>query len=160
MAIPKPLRHVKSASGHALEYDLISAGTVYDGALCVKANGAIAECGSDPSEVSYFTQNANTASVPGSSAGLILAGKIRSTDTFEINAYHTTAANATVPDSALDALADYGVIKATVSGVVAWFLDLEETTTDVVRLIARLDSATEQYPRCQVQFVQAPLTFE
>lgn len=159
MAI-QPLKLVKTMSGSEPEYDaLVGASSIIPGDLIVKTNNTALVVSADPTNVSHFSQLAGTSTVPGTTAGTLLLGRIRPTDTFEMNAYASVAANSSVPASALDGKADYGVTFQTVSSVAAWFVDLDETAIPVVRIVANNDSATTQYPRLQVQFLQTVVSF-
>lgn len=155
----QPLRFDKSASGNSPEFEGCTvSGTLKEGDLLLKTNGAAAKPASNsPAVITYLTVDAGVT-MPGipNIAQLI---KIRPQDTFEISAHHSTAASAVVADSALDGQADYGLVEVTVSGVAAWALDLQDTSTKRVRLLERISSATDLYPRCRVQFLDSYLTY-
>ncbi len=155
----QPLRFDKSASGNSAEFDACSvSGTLKEGDLLLKTNGIAAKPASNsPAVITYLTVDAGVT-MPGISniAGLV---KIKPADLFEITAHHSTAASAVVPDSALDGQADYGLVEATVSGVAAWCLDLQDTSNKRVRIIDRISTATDVYPRLRVQFLDPYLTY-
>jgi hypothetical protein len=155
----QPLRLDKCAAGNSPEFvQLTTSGTLVAGDLLIKANGAASICSDEPQQISYLTVCADTDIIPGSNTGVINVLAVKPHDTFEISAVHSTAASAVVADSAVDAKAEYGVKKATVSGVIAWGLDLQDTTNTSVRLIERVDSATDLYPRVRVQFLSTVCT--
>lgn len=154
----QPLRHFKSASGGAAEMDSLSvSGTIINGDVCDKANGVVAVCSNEPTTVSYVAVSAGTDTVPG--ATTVPFVKINPADTFICSAHHSTAASAVVPDSVLDQAPTYGLIKQTVSSVVAWCVDLSDTTNTCVKIVDRQSSATDVYPRVMVQFIGSKTLF-
>jgi len=156
----RQLRLFKTAAG-SQECDkiaLATGATMIPGDILLKTDNKVDIAGADPSVISYYSQGTSTDVVPGETK--LVVTRIHSSDQFAINAYHTTAANATVPDTALDGQANYGIARQTVSGVTAWVLDLEDTSATRVRLLERLDPAADLYPRCVVQFLPANLTFD
>ena len=155
---PKPLRLIKTASGQAPEFDLITVvSTVPTGDLCVKANGAADSCGSDPAQISYLATCEGDDLVPGQTRGMLQ--RIRASDTYRANIYSATPSLAVLADSALDAQTSYGVVWATVSGVAAWFVDVDDAVFIKARVVARTDSATDTYPEVYIQFLQSVLTY-
>jgi hypothetical protein len=157
MAI-KQVRLVKNKNGSEPEYESISAAsTVIDGDLLVKTNNAAVVCASAAAVVSYFSQAAGTSTVPGTSN--MLLGKIQPGDTFEINYFHPNASLATIGTNDLDGQVDYGITFTTVSTVAAWFVDGNNTSQKVFRIIENIDGVTVSYPRCRVQALPAACTF-
>ena len=157
----EPIRLVKTYSGQAAEYEKIAPSaslTFIAGDLALKTNNAFSVCGADPTIISYLTQCTSSDAVPGDTSFNLLM--IKPEDTFEVSAFHSTPASAVVADSALDGQSYFGLIKSTVSGVTAWCLDLEETTTDSVQLLGRSanSSGTDVYPRVFVKFIPSILT--
>lgn len=147
-------------NGGSAEYEQLgisSGASPIAGDLCFKVNNTFDVCSTDPAQITYLIHVASGGLIPGDTRYQLL--KIKPTEVYRMNAYHSTASLAVLADSALDAQSNYGVIKATVSGVTAWTMDLEETVAVRVRLIERLDSATDLYPRCRVQFLSSILTF-
>lgn len=155
----QPLRYDKSRSGNSDEFELISvSGNIANGLLTVRTNGLDAVCASNsPAVITHLAVCLQSETVPG--ATQLSAIKVRPGDTYEITAHHSTAASAVVPDSALDGQSDYGIIWNTVSGQNAFMLDLQDTSNKRVRLLERISTATDVYPRCRVQFLAANLTF-
>jgi hypothetical protein len=130
--------------------------TFASGDLLVKTNNAVTVCGADPTIVSYVSQNTSSDAVPGETR-FVLAS-VQPEDTFEISAYSATPASAVIADTALDGQSDYGIVMATVSGVSAWCLDVDDQVNVRVRLLGRISGATDLYPRCQVKFLPSILT--
>jgi len=157
MAI-KPVRLVKNSNAAGPEYDnILCTSTAIDGDLLVRTNNTAVACASAATTISYFSQVAGTSTVPGLTT--LALGKVRPGDTFEMNFFHTTSSLATVQDSDLDGTADYAITFATVSSVPAWFVDGTNTVNKSVRIVERLDSASTQYPRCRVQFLNTCASF-
>ena len=71
----------------------------------------------------------------------------------------SASASAVLADATLDSMTEYGIAFATVSGQSAWMIDIADTSNKRVRIIKRLDSATDLYPRCVVEFKTANLVF-
>lgn len=159
MAI-KPVRLVKCASGSQPEYETISVtSTSIDGDLLVKTNNVGIVCASAGTVVSYLTQAAGSATVPGITASNSNVVKVRPQDTYEMNMFVLGAAESSVVANDLDGQSDFGITFVTVSSVAAWVIDRINTTQKVVRLIENLEGVSAQYPRCRVQFLPAALTF-
>jgi hypothetical protein len=155
----KPIKISSTSQSGAASYGKIAvsaSATFANGDLLLKTNNAVTVCGADPAIISYFAPFTSSDAVPGETKFVLPV--IKPEDTFEITAYHSTAANATVADADLDGQSDYGVILATVSGVSAWCLDLEDTSNKRVRLLGRLSDATDLYPRVLVKFLPSILT--
>lgn len=156
----QPLRFDKGVAGTSPEFISQSvSGTLREGDLLLKTNGVNAKPASNsPARITHLTVCASTETTPGVPNILPLV-KIRACDTFEISAHHSTAASAVVADSDLDGASVYGLVEATVSGVAAWCMDLQDTSNARVRLVERISSATDLYPRCRVQFMSDYLTY-
>lgn len=157
----QPLRTYKARAGNSVEFDQITvSGTVIPGDLLCKTNGqAVTVAGyTYPPTITYVAVCNNSDTIPGLS-NINNVEIIRPGDVFEISAHHSTAASAVVADADLDGLASYGILKTTVSGNVAWTLDLQDTTNTRVRLLGRLSTATDLYPRVLVSFLTAALTY-
>lgn len=150
----KPLRLDKCVAGGSVEFDKCStSGTFVTGTPMIKANGAYTACADMPTQVTALAMSAGTDYIPGDTSGVINLHKIRPGDLYEISAFHSTAASAVVADSALDANAKYAILQATVSSSGGWCIDLSDTTNVSVKLVERIDSATDLYPRCRVSFL-------
>ena len=155
-------------AGMAPEYMDVTLSSGYAGVagdLCIRTNNALAVVGADPTWVSFLATGAAAAVIPGlvditqSSRGIMQVMKIRATDVFQMNLYHSTAASAVLSDADIDDALRYGVINATVSSVTAWLIDKEETSSTRVTIVKRLDAAADLYPRCHVKFLDATATF-
>jgi len=156
----KPLELVKIPSGGAAEYEkrTLTTGTPIAGDLGVLTNNEITLCGADPTVISYFIQASGDSTIPGETSKLQVV-RIHPDYEFEISIYHSTPASAVLAAADIDGQVEYGIIKATVSGVTAWCLDLEETTTKSVRIVQAVGSFADLYQRVRVQFLSSRLTF-
>lgn len=146
--------------GGSAEYEniaLSSGAAPIAGDLCFKVNNTLDVCGSDPTAITWLIDVGTAGTIPGITTYSVQ--KIKPSEVYEMNAYSATASLAVIADSAIDAQSNYGVVKATVGGVVAWCLDVDDTATTKVRLVGRLDSATDIYPRCLVQFLNTVITY-
>lgn len=149
--------------GGSAEYEniaLSSGAAPIAGDLCFKVNNTLDVCGSDPAQITWLIQEGTAGTIPGISTYSVQ--KIKPSEVYLMNAYSATASLAVIADTALDAQSNYGIVKATVpasTGTVAWCLDVDDTVFIKVRIVDRLDSATDIYPRCRVQFIQSVLTF-
>lgn len=161
----QPIKFVCNTNGGSSEHEkkVLTSGTAIAGDLGILTNDAITLASADPTNIAYLIPNAGTSTtnqiIPGDAAGLLNVIKIKPGDVYEISIYHSTPASAIIAASDVDGTADYGVIKSTVTGQPGWCLDLEETSTQVVRLIKALGTYGDVYQRVQVQFLQTPLTF-
>lgn len=158
----KPARSIKESFGGGPEnvnMTPAAASSWIIGDLLVQTDNTAVICGANPTVVSFISPSTVSDTVPGIST--LSVQKVRPSSTFVMSAYSATPSSATVPDSALDGQANYGIIRVTVSGVVAWTLNLDDSTQQIrVRLLKRLDLATDTYPQCEVQFLDSICTFK
>lgn len=166
----QPIRFVFNALGTSSEHEkkILTTGTAIAGDLGILTNDQITLASADPTNIAYLVPNAGTTTtspvIPGDTAALINVIKIKPGDVYEMNIYHSTPASAVIAAADLDGTADYGVVKSSVSGQPGWCLDLEETSTQVVRLIKAPQTGSmgvygDVYQRVYAQFLQTPLTF-
>jgi hypothetical protein len=156
----KPARLIVTKNGGAGESDKLDINTAevfIPGDLLVKVNNKLTRCGADPVAISYIASCTETQAVPGDTR--VVVQRIQTGESYVMNAYSGTASLAVIADSALDAKSDYGVALVTVSGSTAWVLDIDDTTNIKVRLLSRIDAATDTYPQCVVEFLPTALTF-
>jgi len=155
-------RFVKSGDGKGpLMEEMTIVADLIEGELCLKANNALGACGADPTVVTHIMPAISANVLPGDTL-VMPVYIVRPGDVWEMSIYHATAASAVFADTDLDGQADYGVAKPTVDSVTTWTVDKAETTTDVVRVIARVPgySATDLYPRVHVQFLEAVCMYQ
>lgn len=157
----KPIKIVVTTSEGAANYEKLApsaSATFAEGDLLLKSNNTVTVCGADPTVISNLAQFPSTSILPGETKAVL--AKVKPGDTFECSAYSATPASAVIADTALDGASDYGIVLATVSGVSAWCLDIDDTVNVRVRLLGRVDNstATDLYPRVLVKFLPSILT--
>lgn len=150
----QPVRLYKARDGHGQEHEeLTIVADLIEGELLVKANNAVAAIADSATVITHIMPTISANVMPGKTLKMPL-GLLRPGDVYEMSVWHTTAASAVVADSILDAQGDYPVVKKTVSGATAWCLDVANIGSSAsVRLVARLSTATDLYPRVLVQFL-------
>jgi hypothetical protein len=152
--------HAYETGGGAPEFDeTLTTGTIQSGDLLVRINNVANVCGADPAAISYLSTATDADVLPGATATTLALAKIKSSGVFEMSLFHSTPASAVLSDADIDDVLQYGIAKQTVSGVTAWVIDKEETSSKRVTIVKRLSSATDVYPRVLVQFMAASLTF-
>lgn len=158
-----PVRHVYNTNGGALEGEKVTfGGSPIAGELMFRTGNTATVCGADPTAISYVSISDNTGIIPGDSSSMILA-KIKPTDIFEMNYWHTTAANATLANGDITDILQYGVARQTVSGATAWVVDATDTTNKRVNILRIAPNSTsgDTYVRVWVQFTPVvDLTFQ
>lgn len=155
----RPVRHNYSTSGGAPLVDKVNfIGSPLEGELLMRINSCASTCGADPTSISWVALSDSNGVIPGDTTAF-QAARVRPSDVFVMNFYHTTAASATLADSDLDQTLQFGIVKATVSSATAWVIDGTDTSATRVTVIERLDPATDTYPRCNVQFMPASCEF-
>ncbi len=151
----QPARYVRGRDGAHIESEEMTFSntptTLIAGDFCVKVDNVVVAIADAATSASHFCPAAASEVMPGKTLKMPF-GKLKPGDIFEVNAYHSTAASAVIADSLLDVSIGYGLKK--VSG--CWTLDLE-TATDMFLIVDRIDTATDIYPRCRVEFVRANL---
>lgn len=156
----RPCRLAYSEVGDAGLYETIvnNSTSVIDGELGVLTNDGFTTCGTNPSTITHLALAASAAvgtlTIPGDTTAFQSFLKIRNRlDVFEMSIYSATPASAVLAASDLDANVDFGITKATVSGVTAWCVDIDKAgANQVCTVIKALGDYGDLYQRVLVKF--------
>ena len=114
-------------------------------------NKCLKICGADPAKIGGIALKAATNVTTGNIE--IPIEPINSEDTYQMNIYHATPASAIL--NSVQIGDTYEIIRATVSSVIAWCVDMAATTNIRVIVVGKhpSDAGTDLYGRALVKFL-------